>query len=510
MSRKPIRKILIANRGEIALRIMRTCREMGIQTVAVYSDADAVAPHVLHADQAFNIGPPPSSQSYLNVQKILAVAGHAGADAIHPGYGFLAENPEFARKVKEANIIFIGPPPEAIEAMGDKTEARRLVRASGVPIVPGTEDPLTSETEALDFCAEQGFPVLLKAAAGGGGKGMRIVRESQDLASAFRSARSEAESAFGDSRVYIEKYLEYPRHIEFQILADQHGEVVHLGERECSIQRRHQKIVEELPSVVMNERLRATMGETAVKAARACGYSNAGTIEFLVDREGSFYFLEMNTRLQVEHPVTEERTGIDLVEQQIRIGSGEHLTHRQEDIVSRGHAIECRICAEDPDNDFLPSTGRILHLRPAQGPGVREDRGIDEGGEISVYYDSMVSKLVVWAPTRGGAIEKMKRALKEYTILGVKSNIPLLLYVMEHPKFKEGDFSTHFLDQHFRPGSLNSVSPGGMVAAAVVCAMLESRETDRPVLTSGSVGHPGKHPGGWKMQRIDQMRTGDG
>ncbi|MGB6649778.1 MAG: hypothetical protein WBG01_14710, partial [Bacteroidota bacterium] len=286
--------------------------------------------------------------------------------------------------------------------------------------------------------------------------------------------------------------------------------VVHLGERECSIQRRHQKIVEESPSVVMDEKLRATMGETAVKAARACCYANAGTIEFLVDRERNFYFLEMNTRLQVEHPVTEERTGIDLVEQQIRVGSGEHLALRQERIESRGHAIECRICAEDPDNGFLPSTGKVLHLRPAQGPGVREDRGIDEGGEISVYYDSMVSKLIVWAPTRDAAIEKMKRALREYTILGVKSNIPLLLYVMEHPKFREGDFSTHFLDQHFRPGSLGSVSPGGMVAAAAVCAMLRSREAERPVSATDLPSHEERYPGSWKMQRIDLMRTRDG
>ncbi|MGB2958939.1 MAG: acetyl-CoA carboxylase biotin carboxylase subunit [Bacteroidota bacterium] len=510
MRSRQIRKVLIANRGEIALRIMRTCRELGIETVAVFSDADTLSPHVLHADKAFNIGPAPSARSYLNAEKILDVARHAGADAIHPGYGFLAENPGFARMVTEAGIVFIGPPAQAIEAMGDKTEARRLVNASGVPIVPGTEDPLTSEAEGRDFCAEHGFPVLLKAAAGGGGKGMRIVRESGDLGSALRSARSEAESAFGDPRVYLEKYLEHPRHIEFQILADHHGAVVHLGERECSIQRRHQKIVEESPSVVMDEKLRATMGETAVKAARACGYANAGTIEFLVDRERNFYFLEMNTRLQVEHPVTEERTGIDLVEQQIRVGSGEHLALRQERIESRGHAIECRICAEDPDNGFLPSTGKVLHLRPAQGPGVREDRGIDEGGEISVYYDSMVSKLIVWAPTRDAAIEKMKRALREYTILGVKSNIPLLLYVMEHPKFREGDFSTHFLDQHFRPGSLGSVSPGGMVAAAAVCAMLRSREAERPVSATDLPSHEERYPGSWKMQRIDLMRTRDG
>jgi len=509
MRSRHIRKILIANRGEIALRIMRTCREMGVETVAVFSDVDAVAPHVLYADQAFHIGPAPSSRSYLNVEKILDVARHAGADAIHPGYGFLAENPDFARKAREAGMIFIGPPPEAIEAMGDKTEARRIVRASGVPVVPGTEAPLDSEADARAFCAEHGFPVLLKAAAGGGGKGMRIVHASGDLGSAFRGARSEADSAFGDPRIYIEKYLEQPRHIEFQILADNHGNVVHLGERECSIQRRHQKIVEESPSVIVDEELRATMGETAVKAARACGYANAGTIEFLVDGQGNFYFLEMNTRLQVEHPVTEERTGIDLVEQQIRVAAGEHLTVRQESIESRGHAIECRICAEDPDNDFLPSTGTILHLRPAQGPGVREDRGIDEGGEISVYYDSMVSKLVVWAPTRDAAIEKMKRALREYTILGVRSNIPLLLYVMEHPKFREGDFSTHFLDEHFRPGSLNSVSPEAMVAAAAVCALLESRVAERPSPMADGADRRGRHHSSWKMQRIDLMRTRD-
>jgi len=500
-----IRKILVANRGEIALRVMRTCREMGIATVAVYSEVDRNMPHVLQADEAHAIGPAPSSQSYLSMETIIATALRAGADAIHPGYGFLSENPEFAQRVRDAGLIFIGPLPSSIRAMGDKTEARRLVRAHGVPTVPGTDGPITAVSEAEEFLALNGFPVLLKAAAGGGGKGMRIVHSAQELPDAFRGAQSEAASAFGDGRVYVEKYLDQPRHIEFQILADRHGNTIHLGERECSIQRRHQKIIEESPSVIVDAAMRETMGRTAVMAAQACRYENAGTIEFLVDRGRNFYFLEMNTRLQVEHPVTEERTGIDLVAEQIRIAAGETLRYRQEDIQFRGHAIECRICAEDPSHDFLPSIGRILHLRPAQGPGVREDRGIDEGGEVSLYYDSMISKLIVHAQDRHEAIERMKRALREYRILGVSTNIPVCLFVLEHPAFTGGDFSTHFLQEHYSPAGLATLTESQAHAVAAVCTTLELARQNSTEMTFAGNGRP--RPSPWKLQRNLSMRS---
>jgi acetyl-CoA carboxylase biotin carboxylase subunit len=502
-----IGRLLVANRGEIALRIMRTCRELGVPTVAVYSDADRQSPHVRYADQAVYLGPAPSRESYLSMDRILEAARRSGARAIHPGYGFLSENAEFARRVSSAGLVFVGPDAESIRAMGDKTEARKLVSRAGVPTVPGTEGPVASVDEARTFCETAGFPVLLKAAAGGGGKGMRIVRRVEDLPSALRGARSEAESAFGDSRIYLEKYLERPRHVEFQILGDRFGSIVHLGERECSIQRRHQKVIEESPSVIVDEALRKRMGETAVKAAAACRYQNAGTVEFLLDAGKNFYFLEMNTRLQVEHPITELRTGIDLVAAQLRIASGERLPFTQEEVRFRGHAIECRICAEDVENDFLPSTGSILHLHPAEGPGVRDDRGVEEGGEISVYYDSLIAKLVVWGASREEAIRKMKRALREYQILGVKTNIPVCRFVMEHERFSSGDFDTHFLQDHFQLFSFAPGTRNQRVAAAVVCAALEDQRPRLAISADGSAGSNHAAPGGWKRQRINLMRS---
>ena len=515
MQVRPIRKVLIANRGEIALRVMRTCREIGIATVAVYSEADRAMPHVSFADEAYCIGPAPARESYLVAEKIISAALGAGADAIHPGYGFLSENAEFARRVIEAGLAFVGPPPESIRAMGDKVEARRIVGSAGVPVVPGTEEPVRSPADVSSFIRAHGVPVIIKAAGGGGGKGMRIIGSEGEIAQALETARSEARAAFGDERVYVEKYLESPRHIEFQILADQFGNTIHLGERECSIQRRHQKIVEESPSAVVGEELRRRMGETAVRAARSCGYQNAGTVEFLLDGSGKFYFLEMNTRLQVEHPVTEMRTGLDLVACQFRIAAGEALAIRQDEVRFTGHAIECRICAEDVENDFFPSTGMIAHLRPAQGPGVREDRGIDEGGEVSVYYDPMIAKLIVLAPTRREAIEKMRRALNEYEILGVKTNIPVCRFVMEHPLFRAGTFDTHFLREHFRSADLPRASEDDLIAAALLCAQMEQGTlvpmSDNPANAAAAArkyvdGSGAQSLRGWKRLRFDSMR----
>ncbi|MCZ6777232.1 MAG: acetyl-CoA carboxylase biotin carboxylase subunit [Ignavibacteria bacterium] len=521
MGKRSIKKVLVANRGEIALRVIRTCREMGIETVAVYSEIDRNMPHVLNADEAYHIGPPPSRESYLLIEKILEVAKRAKVDAVHPGYGFLAENDEFAERVSKEGLIFVGPSADSIRAMGDKTEARRLVSNAKVPVVPGTEDSVESAQEARSFCKEYGYPVLIKAVAGGGGKGMRIVHKPEDLPQLFSAAQSEARSAFGDSRVYVEKYLERPRHVEFQILADQYGNTVHLGERECTIQRRHQKVVEETPSIILDDAMRAKMGMTAVLAAKACNYQNAGTIEFLVDKDKNFYFLEMNTRLQVEHPITEMRTGIDLVAQQLRVAMGEELGFRQGDISFYGHAIECRIYAEDVENDFLPSTGIITHLKPSQGLGVREDRGVEQGGEISVYYDPMISKLVVWGGTRSEAIERMKRALREYEILGVRTNIPLNLFVLQHPKFVSGDFDTHFLANYYRPELLEKTTAVGRTAAAVVCALLHDRALSRGSLQQMSETMPNSRNevhsmfpsqnhvliSKWKQQRINNMRS---
>jgi len=440
------KKILIANRGEIACRVIRACRELGIRTVAVYSDADRAALHVRMADEAFHIGPPPSSESYLRHDKILAVAKDSGADAIHPGYGFLSENAGFVREVTAAGIKFIGPPPEAMEGMGGKISARKIAIEAGVPVVPGTTTPLKSYEEARETAASFGYPVMLKASAGGGGKGMRLVTEESELKSALETAQSEAAASFGDDAVYIEKAIVRPRHIEIQIFSDSHGNHVHLGERECSIQRRHQKVIEEAPSPINSAELRERMGECAVKVAKAVNYEGAGTVEFLVsDVDRSFYFLEMNTRLQVEHPVTELVTGIDLVREQIYVAAGRKLSFTQNDIVLKGHAIECRVYAEDADAGFLPSPGKITRLRLPQGPGVRDDGGIYEGAEVSIYYDPMISKFAVYGRDREEAIDRMRRALLEYEVNGIKTTLPFFREVMDDEVFIRGDLDTGFI-----------------------------------------------------------------
>ena len=484
-------KVLIANRGEIALRVIRACRELGVGTVAVYSDADAMAPHVREADEAVHIGPAPSAESYLRGERLIDAARRTGAEAIHPGYGFLSEREWFARAVRDAGLVFVGPPAEAIAAMGSKTAARQLATAAGVPIVPGTTEPVRDAREASQVAASLGFPVLVKASAGGGGKGMRVVTREADLDSALESARREARNAFGDDAVYIEKYIAGPRHVEIQVLADQHGTVLSLGERECSIQRRHQKMVEEAPSVAVSPELRRRMGETAVAAARAAGYVNAGTCEFLLDREGQFYFLEMNTRLQVEHPVTELVTGIDLVQWQLRIAAGERLPFRQEEIVPRGWAIECRITSEDPANGFLPSTGRIAYLRLPGGPGVRWDGGIGVGSEVGLHYDPMLAKLIVWAPTRDAAIARMHRALLELTIDGVATSRDFHLRVMEDAEFRRGDIEIQWLERRLESLTRSRPPRDGQVVAAIAAVLLAERDRATPAVATGVQLPPG-------------------
>ncbi|MGD9590043.1 MAG: acetyl-CoA carboxylase biotin carboxylase subunit [Pyrinomonadaceae bacterium] len=441
------KKILIANRGEIACRIIRACREIRIAAVAVYSDADRDSLHVRMADEAYNIGPPPSSESYLRGDKILDAAMRSGAEAIHPGYGFLSENAGFVRQVQEAGLVFIGPPAEAMEAMGGKMSARRIAIEAGVPVVPGTTEPLKSFEEAAETSETVGYPVMLKASAGGGGKGMRLVEGPSELRAAFDSARSEALSSFGDDAVYIEKAVVRPRHIEIQVFSDTHGNHIHLGERECSIQRRHQKVIEEAPSPIDSAELREEMGRCAVMVAKAVDYVGAGTVEFLVsDLDRSFYFLEMNTRLQVEHPVTELVTGIDLVREQIRVAAGAPLSFSQEDVKMNGHAIECRIYAEDPDNNFLPSPGRIERLHIPQGPGVRDDGGVYQGADVSIHYDPMISKFAVHGKDRVEAIDRMRRALAEYEIVGIKTTLPFFVDVMEDEEFTAGRIDTGFIE----------------------------------------------------------------
>jgi acetyl-CoA carboxylase biotin carboxylase subunit len=469
--RKRIRKILIANRGEIALRVIRACREMGIETVALYSEVDRNALHVRHADKAFYIGPAPSAESYLAMEKIIKAARRSKADAIHPGYGFLAENPEFVKLCEDKGINFIGPRSEVMALVGSKTASRRTMAAAGVPVIPGLREDLGDSREAVAKARELGFPVILKASAGGGGKGMRVVRGEEELPSVFKEASEEAQSAFGDPSLYLEKYLEKPRHIEFQFLADHYGHVVHLGERECSIQRRHQKLVEESPSPVMTGELRQKMGETAVRAVKATCYNNAGTIEFLVDKEMDFYFLEVNARLQVEHPVTEMVTGLDLVKEQIRIAAGEKLAFSQEDIHWRGSALECRISAEDPFDHFLPSVGVITRITEPGGPGVRLDSSLYSGLEITPFYDPLVAKLIVWGKDRDESIERMARALKEFCIEGIKTNIPFHQKVMENPSFVSGNFNTSFIEDEFQGGL--SIEKSCHKIAAIVAAIEE-------------------------------------
>lgn len=493
------RKILIANRGEIAVRIIRTCREMGIRVVAIYSQADRLALHVRMADEAYEIGPPPARESYLVPEKIIETAKRSGAEAIHPGYGFLAENAAFADAVADAGLVFIGPSGEAMRLMGDKTAARKLMQEAGGPTVPGSKDAVENATAALAIAERVGFPVLIKAAAGGGGKGMRLAPRPEDLPALFDTASSEARSAFGDGRVYIEKYLESPRHIEFQILADSHGQVVHLGERECSIQRRHQKVIEESPSCLIDEKMRQQMGEAAVEAARRCGYTNAGTIEFIVDKNRNFYFLEMNTRLQVEHPVTEMVTGLDLVWLQLEIAAGGKLPFRQEEIAARGHAIECRVYAEDPENNFLPSIGRLTHLQRPGGYGVREDSGVTEGDAISIYYDPMIAKLLAWGADRDEAIRRMRRALAEYEIAGVRTTIPFCLWVLSHPKFLAGAFDTHFVQNEFASAQLHAVNGAIDLSAAALAAVLH-RENQSPQPSDAHASHTGATINAWKSR----------
>jgi len=469
-------KVLIANRGEIALRVIRACREMGVRSVAIYSDADVSAPHVREADEAVNIGPAPSAESYLRGDRIVEVAKRVGAQAIHPGYGFLSEREWFARLVRDEGLVFVGPPPEAIAAMGSKTAARQLAIGAGVPVVPGTTSAVNDAAEAQRIAEEFGYPILLKAAAGGGGKGMRVVRHPSELASSLDAARREARNAFGDDAVYVEKYIVGPRHVEIQVLGDQHGTMLSLGERECSVQRRHQKMIEEAPSVAVSPALRREMGDTAVRAARAAGYVNAGTCEFLLDQEGRFYFLEMNTRLQVEHPVTELVTGIDLVQWQLRVAAGERLPFAQEDIAPRGWAMECRITSEDPGNGFLPSTGRIQYLHVPGGPGVRWDGGIETGSEVGLHYDPMLAKLIVWAPDRAKAVERMHRALLELTVHGVETSRDFHLRVMEDDEFRRGAIEIQWLERRLATLVKSAPPEDGILAAAVVAALLAHRD----------------------------------
>ena len=486
------KRLLIANRGEIAVRVIRACREMGISPVAVYSDADAHALHVRMADAAYSIGPPPATDSYLRIDRVLDAARRAGAEAIHPGYGFLSENADFAQACADAGVVFVGPPPRAMRDLGLKTAARKLMQAADVPVVPGTLEPLATIEDVKQAAQDIGFPIALKAVAGGGGKGLRMVAEPSHLEAAFRQATSEAGAAFGNAAVYLERAIERPRHVEVQILADQHGNCVWLGERDCSIQRRHQKVLEESPSPAVTPELRAEMGDVAVRAAQAAGYTNAGTVEFLLAADGSFYFLEVNARLQVEHPVTEEVTGMDLVREQVRVAAGEPLGYDQSAIQRRGYAVECRIYAEDPSSGFVPSTGRLVGYRPPGGPGVRVDSGVEEQGEISVYYDPMIAKLIVRATDRQHGLERMARALREFLILGVKTSIPLHLWLMAHPEVRSGQVDTGWLERTWSAADAQSlVTAEEVETAGIAAAMLVEASRPAAVVMSAADGRGG-------------------
>ena len=480
---KEFKKVLIANRGEIAIRVARACRKMGIGTVAVYSEADRNALHVRYADEAYYIGPSPANESYLRIDKIVEVAVKSGCDAVHPGYGFLAENSEFVKACEEAGITFIGPNTESMYILGDKTRARQKMIDAGVPVVPGTKDPVESLEHALKVAEEVGYPIMFKASAGGGGKGMRLISSPEEFKEVYDLAKGEALSAFGDDRMYIEKAIVKPRHVEIQIARDKHGNAIHMFERECSIQRRHQKVIEESPSLAINDEVRHKMGEAAIKAVAAANYDSVGTVEFLVDKDMNFYFLEVNTRLQVEHPVTEMVTGIDIVKLQIEIAEGKPIPYKQEDIKQVGHAIECRIYAEDPDNNFMPSPGFITGLRLPGGPGVRVDSGVYSRGEVPLYYDPMVAKLVVWDETREDAIARMKRALKEFVVKGIKTTIPFHQKVMRNEDFIKGNISTEFIDKEVlvepqkREGSKEAA-----LAAAAIKEFLREKELARKLL----------------------------
>ncbi len=492
-----IKKILIANRGEIALRVERACRERGIATVAVYSDVDRAGLHVLEADEAYRLGAAAATESYLRGDKILEIAKQTGADAIHPGYGFLSENADFADACERAGVKFIGPPASAMRALGSKTRARQAADAAGMPRTPGSTTGLASVEEALEVAEKIGYPVMLKAAAGGGGKGMRAIAKPEELPGAFESAKSEAERAFGSGEVYLEKLIEQPRHVEIQVLADEHGNCLYLGERECSVQRRHQKVIEEAPSAVVGAELRRRMGEAAVRLAQTAGYTNAGTVEFLLDKDGNFYFLEMNTRLQVEHPVTELVTGLDLVHLQIDVAEGKPLALRQEDVTLRGHAIECRVYAEDPENQFFPSPGKITRLLQPGGPGIREDCGVYEGWTVPMDYDPMLSKLIAYAPTREMAIARLLRALDEYVIGGIRSNLGLFRRILQDEDFRRAAIDTGYLDRLLSSGPARECErePEVKLAAALGAAVLETRRT---VSTNGASGG-GPAERAWKL-----------
>jgi acetyl-CoA carboxylase, biotin carboxylase subunit len=491
------KKILVANRGEIAVRVMRACREMGIASVAVYSEVDRKALHVRYGDEALAIGPAPAIESYLRIDRILDAAKRSGAQAIHPGYGFLAENPEFARACRDAGLVFIGPTPEAMELMGSKTAARRLVLKAGLPVVPGTDANLESYVDVVRVAREIGFPVMLKASAGGGGKGLRMVAAEQELESAWRNARSEAQNAFNDPSVYLEKRIERPRHVEIQLLGDTHGNLIYLGERECSLQRRHQKVLEECPSPLVDPELRARMGETAVRIGKLAGYTNAGTAEFLIDRDRNFYFLEMNARLQVEHPVTELVVGIDLVKEQIHIAAGERLAWRQQDVQLRGSAIEARIYAEDPARGFFPSPGLITRMVIPSGPGIRSDSGVYEGWRVPLDYDPLLAKLVVWGTDRGQAVARMRRALSEYEVAGPQTNLQFFRQLLAHPEFVEGQLDTGFIDRMLAEGTLKIPPPPEIGRVAILAATLEMRRRQE---TRRTESRPNGRASRWKTE----------
>ncbi len=495
-----MKKILVANRGEIALRVMRSARDMGISTVAIFSEADRNSPHVRYADEAICVGPPASNQSYLDMEKIIQVCKDLNVDGIHPGYGFLSENAHFARRVTDEGITLIGPSPEAMEVMGDKLAAKAAVKGYDIPMVPGTDEAITDIDAATHIAEDIGYPILIKASAGGGGKGMRIVEKSADFKEQMELAVSEAKSAFGDGSVFIEKYVAGPRHIEIQIMADTHGNAVYLHERECSIQRRHQKVVEEAPSAILTPEMRQAMGTAAVNVAKACNYVGAGTVEFLVDETRNFYFLEMNTRLQVEHPVTEMITGIDLVREQIRVARGEALGYSQEDIPLVGHAMEVRVYAENPQNNFLPDIGRLNTYRRPSGPGIRVDDGFEEGMEVPIYYDPMISKLITYGKDRTEAIERMKRAIADYEIAGVETTLSFGAFVMNHEAFVSGDFDTHFVKKYFSPEMLNQKDDSEEVVAAIVAAAL-LKHNSQVNLVSSEAGNT-QRGSNWKRNRL--------